>query len=316
MTKFKTSLMTRTMLGAVAISMVGSIVLASSAKAEELWDPYLRAVNEGVPAGALPPPGVYGVLDNYWADYSAYNSSGHKVPGTQLTALVEVPIVLWVPGIKFLGADYAAAIAQPFDYTSSNGLSGTTGAGNLGIFNTVLIPGILSWSLPDNFHVSTGLEVYLPDASSTIVNNKNGTLKNGGLGSGNGYTAIQPDLGVSYLADGWNLSIGSHFSIPVTEDTQDHFNYWSGDQFSADYTVTKTIGKWTFGVGAHQENQINKDTQNGIKVAGSENKSFGMGPIVGYQLGTVSVTANWDQNIAAASDVAGTIVNIRLVTAF
>lgn len=312
MTNFKMSLMTRTMLGAVAISMVGSIVLATSAKANELWDPYLRAVNEGVPAGALPPPGVYGVLDNYWADYNLYNSTGHKVTNGHLNALVEVPIVLWVPGVQFLGADYAAAIAQPFDYTSAGGLTGVAGAGNLGMFNTVLIPGILSWSLPNNFHASAGFEIYLPDASSIPGDN----LKNGGLASGNGFTAIQPDFGLSYLADGWNLSIATHLSVPITSNTNNGRDYKSGNEFSADYTISKTIGKWSFGLGAHELNQLNNDTSHGVTVSNSEAESYGMGPLVSYQLNGVNVTASWDQNLYTKNDVAGTIVNIRLVTAF
>ena len=61
--------------------VAGTVVLAGQAPAEELWDPYLRGVNEGLAAGALPPPGVYGVLNNYWVSYSIYGSNGKKVSG-------------------------------------------------------------------------------------------------------------------------------------------------------------------------------------------------------------------------------------------
>jgi hypothetical protein len=309
MTK-KSKLLTQTLLSAVAISMVGSIVLASSAKAEQLWDPYLRGVNEGVPAGALPPPGVYGVLDNYWANYSAYNNSGHKVSGTSLTALVEVPIVLWVPGFDILGASYAAGIAQPFDYTNSTGLTHHVGSasGNWGTFNTILIPGILSWSLPNNFFASAGIEVYLPDASSTV----DSFPHNGGLPSGNAFAAIQPDLGLSWLSDGWDLSVGTHVSIPVTSDHA----YRSAAEFSADYTATKTIGNWTFGVGASQENQFGDDSSYGHSVANTAVTNFSIGPIVGYQFGGIGIQATWNQTLVTHNDVGGNFVNIRLVTAF
>jgi hypothetical protein len=46
------------LIGAMVIAMAGSVLAASQASAEELWDPYLRGVNVGLPAGALPPPGV------------------------------------------------------------------------------------------------------------------------------------------------------------------------------------------------------------------------------------------------------------------
>src|SRR5882672_3588514 len=99
----------RKLVGAMFIVMGGSALAASQASAEELWDPYLRGVNEGLPAGTLPPPGVYGVLDSYWMTYDLRGSNAKKVADTGLSALVEVPIVLWVPGIKIFGADYAAA---------------------------------------------------------------------------------------------------------------------------------------------------------------------------------------------------------------
>src|SRR5690349_3147983 len=133
-------------LSAMAMAVAGAISVAGPAAAEELWDPHLRGVDEGLAAGALPPPGVYGILNNYWASYNLYDNKGNKVPGTGLQALVEVPIVLWSTGLKILGADFAMAIAQPFDYTSAGPGYGTgTGSGHWGIFNTVLVPGILSW---------------------------------------------------------------------------------------------------------------------------------------------------------------------------
>ena len=98
--------------------MAGAAAFAVQASAEQLWDPYLRGVNEGLAAGALPPPGVYFVLDNYLAQYNLYSPGNKQAPDTGLTALVEVPIVLWLTGVKILGADYAVGIAQPFDYTS------------------------------------------------------------------------------------------------------------------------------------------------------------------------------------------------------
>jgi hypothetical protein len=295
--------------------MAGIVLAASRVSAEELWDPYLRGVNEGLAAGALPPPGVYGVLDNYWMSYTLHDSGGAKVPGTDLSVLIEVPIVLWVPGIKILGADYAAAIAQPFDYTSSPGLSNTTGAGNWGTFNTILIPGQLSWTL-GAFHVKAGFEVYLPDASSTMVDLLHGRLSNGGMPSGNGYATVQPDLGISWLNGGWNLSADLHLAIPVTADTATNYTYRSGNEFAADYTAVKTIGLWTLGLGAHQENQLKADTLNGRTVTHSIASNFGAGPMLGYQFSGIGVLAGWNRNFRARNDVAGDFVNVRFVVRF
>lgn len=309
------SFKTKLLLSAVAVSMVGTIAASSAANAERLWDPYLRGVSEGLAAGALPPPGVYGVLDNYWANYSLYNSTGHKVPGTNLSALVEVPIVLYVPGIKVLGADYSAAAALPFDYTSSPGLSGTSGAGNIGLFNTILIPAWMSWNLGSGLFVKSGFEVYLPDASSSFKTLVAGHLNNGGLPSGNGYAAVQPDLGLSYLAGPINLSAAFSISFPVTSDKYAGVTYTTGDEFAGDYTASYAIGKWSVGLGAHQENQFTKDKAS-VGAAQGNVVNFGIGPVVSYQLGGVNVLAEWNHNVVAKNDVAGNFFNIRLLTAF
>jgi hypothetical protein len=311
----KLKLLTRTM----ALAVTGSMLAASYAKAEELWDPYLRGVFEGVPAGVLPPPGVYGELDNYWASYSQYNAAGNKIPGTHLNALVEVPIVLWVPGIKILGGDYAAAIGQPFDYTSFQPLQHNLGGGggNLGIYNTVLVPGMLSWSLPNNLFVKAGLTILLDDASTTMADLVQGKLTNGGAPSGNGYTTLQPDLGFSWLYDGWNVSIGSHIAFPIDSTRAPSYNYRSAPELSVDYTVTKTIGAWTLGMGAEQEDQFSKDTFNGQRVPGSITRNYGIGPIVGYQFpGGVGVTALWNHSFKTANELAGDFFDVRLTNRF
>ncbi|WP_297444147.1 transporter [Acidocella sp.] len=310
------SIKTKLLTSAVALSMVAAMGI-QSAKAEQLWDPYLRGVNEGLAAGALPPPGVYGVLNNYWADYALYGANGKKVQNTHLTALVEVPVVLWVPGIKVLGADYAAAAALPFDYTSFQGTQGLghTGGGNLGLFNAVVVPGILSWALPDNFFVKTGLEFYLPTGTNSFKDLAEGKMNNGGLPSAMGFFAVQPDLGFSYLNGPWNLSAGFNVSFPVTDDKYNGISYHSGDEFSADYTAMYTMGKWAFGVGAEQQDQFTPDTQNGLNVH-NEVHDFGMGPLVSYQLGTVNVLAEWNHGLVTQNQVAGDIFNIRLLTKF
>ncbi len=309
----KARLLARTMLGATALSMAATLCLTSQAKATELWDPYLRGVHEGEAAGALPPPGWYGVLNNYYADYTSYNNHGKSTPGTHLSALVEVPILLYVPGIKVLGADYAVAMAQAFDYTSfAPSQSAHPGGGNLGTYNTVLLPVILSWKLPANFFLKTSLTMLMDDASSTPASN----LKNGGLGSGNAYMTMQPDLGVSWLWNGWNVSVSTHYAVPVTSDNYDGISYHSAAEFSADYTIAKTIGAWTVGVGGEQENQFSNDSINGVSQPGTRATNYGVGPIVGYQFHNgINVTALWNHTMAH-NDVAGDFFDLRFTTAF
>lgn len=329
----------KTILGVVALA--GTLVLAGQARASELWEPHLPGSDEGLVAGALPPEGVYGVLDNYLApNYYAYGPSAKKAPYTGLTALVEVPIVLWSTGIKILGADYAVAIAQPFDMTSigpgfglpqlgynaSCGQSSCGGSANWGTYNTVLVPGQLAWTFGE-FHVKTGLTVYIGDASSTMADVYNGNWHKGGLPSGNGYWTLQPDLGLSWLHDGWNLSASLHLPIPVSSTTATNYDYHSGVMFEADYTVTKTIGKWTLGLGAYQVSQLNSDSCTGTFCPnyygpGSSTNAhkiasrFGLGPIVGYQFGGVNMQLTFNDAVYVRNTVGGIFTNLRFVVPF
>ncbi len=306
-----------------AIALGGAMTLAGQASATELWDPHLPGSDEGLAAGALPPPGVYGVLNNYWVTYNVYGPNAKQISGTNLSALVEVPIVLWATGVKVLGADYAVAIAQPFDYTSF-GPTNNTGSGNWGTYNTVIVPGQLAWTFGE-FHVKTGLSIYLGDASSTYADLINGKLKSG-LPSGNGYWTIQPDLALSWLHDGWNLSASLHFPVPVSSTSTGNYNYQSGAEFEADYTVTKTINKWTFGLGAYQVNQLNSDTCSGTACpnyspGGSTDAHkiairYGLGPIVGYQFGGINLQATLNESVYSRNDVGGLFFNVRAVVPF
>jgi hypothetical protein len=82
-----------------------------------------------------------------------------------------------------------------------------------------------------------------------------GKLHNGGLPSGSNFAAVEPDLGITWMHKGWNVSAALHAAIPVSASTAPGYRYWSGSEFAADYTITKTLGKWTLGVGGHQINQ-------------------------------------------------------------
>jgi hypothetical protein len=322
--KRKMALKCKFLTSAAVFAVAGSMLAVSVAKAEELYDPWLRGISEGTPAGALPPPGVYGNLDNYWVDYTLHDDKGNSIPGTHLNLLVEAPAIIWVPNIKILGASYGAAILQPFVYNSYAPTQDQhSGAGNLGIFNTILVPGMLSWALPHDFFVRTGLTVYLNDASNSMADLHQGKLKNGGLPSGMGYTVVQPDLGLSWLHNGWNVSVNAHLDFPVQGDNVDNYHYRSGSQFATDYTITKTIGAWTVGVGGEIEGQFSKDTCGGSlcpyqgKVPSSIAHNYGVGPIVGYQFpGGMQVTALWNHNTSTISDVGGDFFDVRFTTPF
>lgn len=77
----------------------------------------------------------------------------------------------------------------------------------------------------------------------------------------NAPSQFTPTLGISWLYRGWNLSAEFAYTF-YTKDTDTE--YQTGDQLWADYTLTYTRGRWTFGVGAEQQNQVFNDKFNSL----------------------------------------------------
>jgi hypothetical protein len=201
----------------------------------------------GASAG-VPPPGIY-MFNQVFTDQA--NLAGPGTAGatgkTGVHAEVDVQGFLFVPGWTFLGATYDAVIAQPFVDTS---IGTPVNAQFSGVHNTYIVPVELSWKLgASGFAVKTGLGIYTPDGTVTGVT---------GTGNqGNAYWTFQPEVIFSYLANGWNLSAAIYAEFNTSSTVT---GYTGGDILHADFTATKTIGKWTFGPVAYYEGQISNDS--------------------------------------------------------
>ena len=118
-----------------------------------------------------------------------------------------------------------------------------------GAFNTYIVPVELSWKFgTSGFAVKTGVGIYLPDGCTT------GAAKLGC--EANPYTTYQPEVILSYLKDGWNLTAAFYEEFNTANRVT---NYTTGDIFHVDMTATKTIGKWTFGPVAYYVAQVTDD---------------------------------------------------------
>lgn len=308
----------KVLLATVALS---SLMVARAACAMELWDPATTGMSVGIPAGMLPPQGVYFVDDNFYGTTDSYDNSGNKVPNTKLYAYINVPVLIWSPGVKVLGATYAVAIAQPFDFTSSaaapdsDGLNpGRNGGGNLGLYNTVINPIMLSWNLMPLF-VSTSLSVYLPTATNTKLEMFQGKFHNGGFPSGNSFWTIQPNLGLTYLfPDGFSASVNMQLAFPITATNGSiegmSYHYKSGVMLMNDYTISKAINqKWSAGIGGWTWNQLSHDSTSGTfpgATSSGLNASYGVTEFVGYQFqGGLKLQGLLSEGLAAKNDQGG-----------
>ncbi|HVI52860.1 MAG TPA: transporter [Candidatus Sulfotelmatobacter sp.] len=278
---------------------LGVLGTAPAVVAEENWSPHLPGVDQGLAAGALPPPGTYFINSTLNADYRYADNSGTK-QGTRASIFVDVPIILWNPGVQVLGADYSAALAQPFTHvdTLSNG---STVARNWGLFETIAVPGMLSWSLPNDFHVKTGLAVYIPDGTAQKQKNTSANGTYAGVANSINYWSLEPSVGLSWLHDGWNIGAELNYDYNF-KNTQT--GYTSGDVLVVDYTLTKTIGPWTVGLGGYSVNQLEDDKSSIASVqssidanGGFRQAKYAAGPILGYNFGPFAVTGAYNHAI-------------------
>ena len=98
-----------------------------------------------------------------------------------------------------------------------------------GVHNTYFVPVELSWKLgTSGFVVKTGLGIYAPTGTVQGVTGvalpNAGSSNNGFANFGNNYWTFQPELIVSYLADGWNLSAALYEEFN-TANSQDNYTH-------------------------------------------------------------------------------------------
>jgi hypothetical protein len=201
----------------------------------------------GASAG-MPPPGIY--MFNQVFTFQSNLVGPNPVLTTAkvgVQAAVDVQGFIFVPGWTFLGATYDALIVQPWEMVSFGQPFNLQLAG---MFNTYLVPIELSWTKigGTGFAVKTGLGIYAPTGTEQGPQ---------GIGSvGSPWWTFQPELALSYLANGWNMTA---FIYEEFNTANTHTNYTTGDIFHVDWTVTYTIGKWTFGPVGYYVAQVSDD---------------------------------------------------------
>jgi hypothetical protein len=245
----------------------------------------------GASAG-VPPPGIY-MINQVFTYQANFAGPGTSAIGTKtgVHADVDVQAFLFVPGWTFLGATYDAVIAQPFvDLSIGNPVNFQAA----GVHNTYIVPVELSWKLgTSGFVVKTGLGIYTPDGTQTTFN---------GLGNqGAPFWTFQPEIIVSYLKDGWNLSAAVYAEFNTRNSLT---QYQSGDILHADFTATKTIGKWTFGPVAYYYGQVSDDSCGLTCVAnygGSNPITTGLGNLQRFNVWAVGGLVGYDFGPAALS---------------
>jgi hypothetical protein len=280
----------------IALGLAAASLGSGQALAVENWVPYLDGSALGAATGALPPPGFY-FQNLFVAGQIAGHDAGGHYNNSDITAFLNVSALIWVPNFQVLGGQYAAALIQPQDHIELNGVTSRSG-----FFETIVSPVNISWKLQNDLHLAVGLGIYIPDGTFDP------NVKGGTLPSAN-YWAFEPSLAISWLHNGWNAS--AKFVIDTAG--KDHTTgYTNGAVFDTDFSLTKTVGKWTFGGGGYWRNQFTDDSStdaatqaNIIAAHGNRAEEFGLGAVAGYNFGPVIVDVYYEKALEWKNEAAG-----------
>ncbi|WP_095834342.1 SphA family protein [Brenneria goodwinii] len=290
-------------------------VTAGHAIAAEGISPLQPGATTGNAAGALPPPGWYlmadvasegGKLKNEQGK-TARTPTGQRIKASNVSSVVALT---WVPGWEVLGASYAAAIAQPYKWarTRVSDENGSDVVRSSGMVNTAITPAILSWNLGGGYYLGTGLTLYADNGkfcydydASARRNVKASTA------IGNDYWTVEPSLALTYLADGWNITVNNLLDVNTTNKTTD---YRSGMTYYLDMTVAKSINNFTLGLIGNYTRQITDDKINGKTVPavpgfygeGNKMEHVLAGPLLAYDFGAFSINARMLFSLRAKND--------------
>lgn len=199
----------------------------------------------GLAVGAPLPEGLYFVDTFDWGVRQGQNGA----PDT--TLMVNIPVLAWSTPAKVLGARVQLLAALP---EVAVGVQGSNY--DSGLYNP-FVAAQLAWDLGNGFGVSYLLGTYLP------------------VGNGIGFDtySINQRLGVSYTADGWNITGNLIYGI-ATDEVSKTVN---ADFVNLDLTATKTFGKWSVGPVAFASWDVSKPTATYQK-----QEQVAMGAMVGY----------------------------------
>lgn len=247
-------------------------------------DNYAPGSTIGLPLGAQLPPGFFaGVLSSYYhAD--VVDGSGHKSGRPHFIAKSVTPALTWTPGFDILGGRYSMTVTQPINDLKVNGGGAFIDA--KGLANPYVAPASLSWMLAPGLFVSSGVGMYLPVGSDEIRNH---------------FWTFEPQLAVSYLGDGLDLTLHAALDINTKNSLTD---YTTGDRLYVDVTATKKFGNWEIGPVGYVVSQVSADDNDGhaygpAQPTFGETQRIALGGMIGYDFGPAAVRGYFTDEIYA-----------------
>ncbi|WP_022980687.1 transporter, partial [Ideonella sp. B508-1] len=256
---------------AAAVSLVGLLGMSPSGWATE--GNGLGVYPDGLEnflSGALPPPGVHGLVYAGGASYDKVrDGSGQSIGPADFKVNVGavVPRLVWVTQQQLLGGQLAFEALAPLlnvDVTAGGQKFSKSGLGD------VVLGTALGYHHSPELHSAVGMDVYLPTGSYS---------KTDPASLGRNIVTWQPLAAVSYMpAQGFNADLKAMWDINGRNDDTDTR---SGQALHADYALGWGMGNgWVLGVGGHIYRQITQDS--GPNAGSGKASSNAIGPSVRY----------------------------------
>lgn len=259
---------------------------------------------ENFMSGALPPPGLYGmVFGNHYSADRVNDQDGNDlhVPGFKVRANVVAPRLVWVTGQKVMGGDLAAHVIAPLVDLKVSTPGGTQSKSGLGDLTVGLA---LGYHHSPNLHSVAALDAYLPT----------GGYDKGDIANiGRNYAAIEPVYALSYIdPKGFNGDIKLGYLI---NQRNDDTKYRSGNEFHFDYAAGWSLGNgWVLGVGGYYKQQLTGDSGAGAVLGDNKYRGLAIGPNLKYDSGKGwFVTAKWQKETEVKNGVQGDALWIKAV---
>lgn len=224
-------------------------------------------------AGAMPPPGTYGMFfgQHYSAD-ALKDGNGNTVPVPfKVTADVAAPRFIWVTGQQWAGGDLAVHAIVPVvsldvavagQHQKKTGLGDITTGFSLGYHHSPAL------------HTLAGIDLFVPT----------GGYDKGDLANiGRHYWAAEPVYIATYISSGLNADIKLGYMLNRENSAT---RYRSGQEFHFDYALGWSVAPgWVAGVGGYVYRQTTADKQGGVELADSKGQALAIGPSVKYDSG-------------------------------
>jgi len=250
-------------MGAAALAFSSTVALATS----ELP----RGITTGLSIGMPLPEGVYAI------SVHSYGGWEGKTAAAGQSEVYSVPawIVWWTPW-QIAGGRVVIDTATGIGDLWNQGQKGTDSW-----LNTLVEAGI-GWNLGGGWGVSVHAGAWLP--STQIIP----------TALGRDYTAFQGAAGISYTADGWNLSATGIYGSGGSQKTVSGYPFKAqqAEWFNLDLTAAKHFGKLETGVVAYGSWDLSNSgaltcyIATGTPIGGCKQSQFAVGGLVGYNFGT------------------------------